>query len=155
MSRLSKNKRVLRTLKIKLLNTLMSHGKKSTTEKILLSSIKQIFKSNKFQLIGLLKLAFMNVTPMFKLNEQIIKKGKRKVKKQIPFFLTDDSNRVMNGLKTLKYTSKKTRGSSPFYKSLSLEIINLIEEESVSISNNNDLKRFLLSNRRYLSTFRW
>ena len=77
-----KHKKSFKILKIKLLNTLMVHGKKNTTEKILLNSTKFICKSQKYRLENLFKLAFINATPMFKLNEQIVKRGKRKIKKQ-------------------------------------------------------------------------
>lgn len=150
-----KHKKSLKTLKIKLLNTLMVHGKKNTVEKILLSSIKFICKSQSSHLENLFKLAFINSTPIFKLNEQIVKKGKRKIKKQIPFFLIDDASRLSHGFKTIKVSSYKSRNSEPFFKSLSVEILNLTNEKSNSILSNKETKNQILLNRRYLSKFRW
>lgn len=150
-----KHKKYLKTLKTKLLNTLMIHGKKNTTEKILLNTIKFICKSQDSNVENLFKLAFINSTPIFKLNEQLVKKGKRKIKKQIPFFLIDDTSRLSHGLKTIKSSSHKFRSSDPFFKSLSAEILNLINEKSNSISSNRETKNQILLNRRYLSKFRW
>ena len=150
-----KKRKSLKVLKTQFLNTLMSNGKKNTTEKILLNTVKLISKLQKFHLINLLKLAFINSTPIFKLNEQLIKRGKKKVKKQIPFFLLTDSTRILYGIKTIKTVSSKTRGSNFFYKSLGSEILNLTKEKSNSIRSNIEIKTQVLANKRYLSKFRW
>lgn len=149
------NRKFPKTLRNKLLNTLMRSGKKNITEKILLNSVKHIYKLNSLNLKNLLSLSFINVISVFKLNEQVVKKGKRKMKKQIPFFLIGDSNRIVHGLKTIHATSFKTRKSEEFYKSLSRELLSLASEKSISISKNNDIKDQVLLNKRHLSKFRW
>lgn len=155
MSQINRNKNLSSTLKTKLLNILMSHGKKNTSEKILFNSIKKIHKAQHFHLKSILKLAFLNSIPVFKLNEQVIKKGKRKVKKKIPFFLVGDSNRIIHGLKVIKETSHKLRQSDSFYKSLSSELINLVKEKSSSMAINREIKNQVSQNKRYVSRFRW
>ena len=152
---MKKNKKSISTLKNKFLNTLMSNGKKNTTEKILLSSAKRIYRLKPINFKLALKLAIINATPLFKLNEQLVKKGKRKIKKQIPFFLVGEYSRLMQGLKIIKLTSDRIRQADPFYKSVSLELINLIEEKSAVLANNNDIKTQAISNKRHLSKFRW
>lgn len=155
MSKLSINKNLSNTLKTKLLNTLMKHGKKNTSEKILLNSLKRTYKMQRFNLKSVLKMAFLNSIPVFKLNEQVVKKGKRKVKKKIPFFLIGDSNRIMHGFKIIKETSHRTRQSDAFYKSLSSEFIGLVKEKSSSIITNSEIKKQVSQNKRYVSRFRW
>ena len=156
MSLVSRNNRKFYNLmKTKFLNTLMSHGKKNTSEKILLQSIKELYKNSPLHMKSLLKLAFINSTPVFKLNEQFVKKGKRKIRKQIPIFLTNDLTRLMQGFRMIKQTSTKTRSSEKFFKSLSRELLNLTEDKSISISNNSNVVKQVLLNKRYLSKFRW
>ena len=133
----------------------MSNGKKNTTEKILLSSAKRIYKLKSINFKCSFKLALINATPLFKLNEQLVKKGKRKIKKQVPFFLAGEYNRLMQGLKIIKSTSKRIRKSNTFYNSVSSELINLMEEKSIVLANNNEIKNQVISNKRHLSKFRW
>ena len=66
-------------LKTKIVNTLMISGKKKTGEKVLLKFAKLLQKSTNKNFKSLVQLAIVNSTPTFKLNEQILKKGKRTI----------------------------------------------------------------------------
>ena len=68
-------------LKNKIVNTLMKSGKKTTGEKILLKSLKSLQKSTDKNFKTLLHSAVVNSTSAFKINEQAVKKGKRKSNK--------------------------------------------------------------------------
>ena len=70
-------------LKNKIINTLMESGKKKTGEKILLKFLKLLQKSTDKNFKVLLQSAIIHSTSTFKLNEQSIKKGKRKAKKSL------------------------------------------------------------------------
>ena len=101
--RLRKNKTTV--FKNKIVNVFMKNGKKHTCEKILLKSSKLLQKSSKKNFQNLVQLAVINTTSAFKLNEQVMKKGKRKSKKITPSFIIKDSLRIMTALKFIKNTT--------------------------------------------------
>jgi len=101
----------------------MRNGKKYTGEKILLKSSKLLQKSSKKPFRNLVQLAVINTTSAFKLNEQVMKKGKRKSTKVTPSFIVKDSLRIMTALKYIKITVYKNKSSINFHKSLVKEIL--------------------------------
>jgi ribosomal protein S7 len=142
-------------LRNKVVNTLMKSGKKKTGEKILLKFVKSLQKSTDKNSKVLLQLAIINSTSTFKLNEQSIKKGKRKAKKNIPAFIISDSLRITTALKLIAKVSAKNRNSNSFYQSLMAEILSSSASKGQSIDQKNELQKQILINKRYLSKFRW
>jgi len=142
-------------LKVKMINTLMINGKKKTGEKILLKFAKLLYKSNTKSFKNLVHLAIINSTSTFKLNEQIIKKGKRKVIKSTPSFILNESIRIMTSLKFIKNAVVKNRNSICFYKSFVNEVLGSSQLKSQSVDQKNQLQKQILINKRYLSRFRW
>jgi ribosomal protein S7 len=142
-------------LKNKVLNTLMLSGKKTTCEKVVLKSVKRLQKSTMKKSRNLIQLAVINSTPTFKLNEQAVKKGKRKATKDVPSFILSDSLRIMMSLKFLKEVASKNRGSVDFYQSLAKEVLSSSFYKSQSVYKKNELQKQVLVNKRYLSQFRW
>ena len=71
-------------LKKKFVNILMNRGNKRTSENILTKSLKLLQKSTTKNHISLIHMSIINATPIFKVNEQSLKKGKRKSKKETP-----------------------------------------------------------------------
>lgn len=142
-------------LKTKMVNTLMLSGKKKTGEKILLKLAKLLQKSNNKNFKSLIQLAIINSTPTFKLNEQIVKKGKRKAIKSTPFFIVTDSLRIMSSFKFLKTAAVRSTTSNHFYKILANEVLAASELKSQSVEKKNELQKQILLNKRYLSKFRW
>ncbi len=153
MKKLKKKKAVI--LKDKIINILMKNGKKHSGEKILLKSSKLLQKSSKKNFKNLVQLAIINTTSVFKLNEQVMKKGKRKSKKIIPSFIVKDSLRIMTALKYIKTTVSKTKSSTNFYKDLGKEILASSSLKSNSIEQRTKLQTQILLNKRYLSKFKW
>jgi len=141
--------------KNKMVNVFMKNGKKHTGEKILLKSSKLIQKSSRKNFKNLVQLAIINTTSAFKLNEQIMKKGKRKSKKITPSFIIQDSLRVMTALKFIRNTVQKKKNSMNSYKNLSNEIIASSSLKSQSIEQKTKLQTQILLNKRYLSKFKW
>ena len=141
--------------KNKMVNVFMKNGKKHTSEKILLKSSKLIQKSSRKNFKNLVQLAIINTTSAFKLNEQIMKKGKRKSKKVTPSFIIQDSLRVMTALKFIRNTVQKKKNSMNSYKNLSNEIIASSSLKSQSIEQKTKLQTQILLNKRYLSKFKW
>ncbi len=100
-------------------------------------------------------MAIINSTSTFKLNEQIVKKGKRKTVRSIPSFVATDQFRIMLSLKLIKDAALKGKGSNEFYESLSNEILMASSLRGQSINVKTDLQKQILANKRYLAKFHW
>lgn len=142
-------------LKSKIVSTLMVNGKKKTGEKILLKFAKRIQKSTDKNFKSLFQTSLINSTPTFKINEQIVKKGKRKVVKVTPTFIVNDALRVTTALKFFKLTVSKNKNSNAFYKTLAKEVLASSILKSQVVDKKNELQKQVLVNKRYLSKFRW
>jgi ribosomal protein S7 len=153
MIKLKKNKTIV--LRNKIINVLMRNGKKHTGEKILLKSSKLLQKSSKKPFRNLVQLAVINTTSAFKLNEQVMKKGKRKSTKVTPSFIVKDSLRIMTALKYIKTTVYKNKSSINFHKSLVKEILASSSLKGQSVEQKTKLQTQILLNKRYLSKFKW
>jgi ribosomal protein S7 len=153
MIKLKKKKTIV--LRNKIINVLMRNGKKHTGEKILLKSSKLLQKSSKKPFRNLIQLAVINTTSAFKLNEQVMKKGKRKSTKVTPSFIVKDSLRIMTALKYIKTTVYKNKSSINFHKSLVKEILASSSLKGQSVEQKTKLQTQILLNKRYLSKFKW
>jgi ribosomal protein S7 len=142
-------------LKTKIINILMINGKKTTGEKILLKFAKKLQKSNNKHFKNLMQLAIVNSTPTFQLNEQIVKKGKRKAVRSTPSFITTDSSRIMSALKLLKRAVEKNKSSNKFYENFVDEVLMASNLKGQSVDKKTELQKQVLVNKRYLSKFRW
>lgn len=142
-------------LKSKIINTLMISGKKKTGEKILLKFAKLLQKSSNKNFKNLVQLAIINSTPTFKLNEQVVKKGKRKSVRSTPSFITSDSLRIMASLKFIVNAVSKNKTSTHFYENLVNEVLASSAVKSQAVDKKNELQKQILINKRYLSKFRW
>ena len=143
------------SLKAKLGNILMSNGKKKTGEKILLKSVKRLQKSAGKNLRTLVQLSIVNTTSTFKLNEQIVKKGKRKTVRVAPSFIPSDSLRLTTSLKFLKVGASKNRKAVSFYEKFTDEILASFTLKSQAVERKNEVQKEIIMNKRYLSRFRW
>jgi ribosomal protein S7 len=153
MIKLKKKKTIV--LRNKIINVLMRNGKKHTGEKILLKSSKLLQKSSKKPFRNLVQLAVINTTSAFKLNEQVMKKGKRKSTKVTPSFIVKDSLRIMTALKYIKTTVYKNKSSINFHRSLVKEILASSSLKGQSVEQKTKLQTQILLNKRYLSKFKW
>ena len=148
-------KKKVTILKDKLINVFMKNGKKFTGEKILLKSSKLLQQLSKKKNLNIVKLAIINTTSVFKLNEQVTKKGKRKSKKITPSFIVKDSLRIMTALKSIQASAKKNKNSMNFHKNLVKEVLASASLKSQSIEQKAKLQNQILLNKRYLSRFKW
>jgi ribosomal protein S7 len=152
MIKSKKNKTIV--LKNKIINVFMKNGNKHISEKMLLKCSKLLQKSSKKHFQHLVQLALINTTSTFKLNEQVMKKGKRKSKKVIPSFIINDSRRIMTSLKYFKTTVCKSKNSANSYKNLAEEILAFSFLKGQS-EQKTKLQTQILLNKRYLSKFKW
>lgn len=150
---LKKNKKF--SMYLKMVNMLMKHGKKKTSEKLVLKFLKFFQKSTNKNAKTLFSLALMNTTFTFKVKEQTIKRGKRKTTRINPVFLTNNYLRIAMVLKFIKENVAKDNNRSVFYKAFVKEILLSAEGKGVIIDKKNNLQKQLLTNKRYLSKFRW
>lgn len=148
-------KKKVTILKNRIINIFMKNGKKRTSEKILLRSSKLLQKSSNKNFQNLVQLAIINTTSAFKINEQVMKKGKRKSKKVTPSFIVKDSLRIMTALKFIKNTVQRNKSSTSLYKDLANEILSSFLSKSQSIEQKTKLQTQILVNKRYLSKFKW
>lgn len=142
-------------LKTKMINVLMRNGEKKTVEKILLKFLKFLQKSTNKRFKNLIQVAIINSTSTFKINEQIIKRGKRKSIRSIPSFITSDVLRVTNSFKLLRNVVFKTKNSNYFYKNLVNEFLASSQLKGQSVEKKVETQKQILMNKRYLSKFRW
>lgn len=151
----SMTKEKTRNFKTKVINVLMKNGKKNTGEKILLKFAKRLQKFSNKHFKNLVQVAIINSTPTFKINEQIVKKGKREYVRSTPSFITSDSLRIMNALKFFKRVVEKNKNSSQFYENFANEVLSSASFRGQSVDKKTDLQKQVIANKRYLSKFRW
>lgn len=142
-------------VKNQIVNNFMKNGKKYTGEKILLKLSKSLQKSTQKNFQIIIQLAIINITPAFKLNEQITKMGKRKSKEMVLSFIVKDSLRIMNALKSIKNVVQKDKSSSSFSKKLNKEILEASAVRGLSVEQKTKLQNQISLNKRYLAQFRW
>jgi ribosomal protein S7 len=142
-------------VKNQIVNSFMKNGKKHVGEKILLKLSKSLQKLTQKNFQTVIQLAIINITPAFKLNEQIMKKGKRKSKKMILSFVMKDSLRIMTALKSIKNVAQKDKNSSSFFRKLSEKVLDTSVLKGSSIEQNPKLQNQILLHKRYLAKFRW
>jgi ribosomal protein S7 len=142
-------------VKNQIVNNFMKNGKKYTGEKILLKLSKSLQKSTQKNFQTIIQLAIINITPAFKLNEQITKMGKRKSKEMVLSFIVKDSLRIMNALKSIKNVVQKDKSSSSFSKKLNKEILEASAARGLSVEQKTKLQNQISLNKRYLAQFRW
>jgi len=150
---MEQKKKKTATFKNKIINVFMKNGNKNISEKILLKSLKLLQKSSKKPFQHLIQLAVINTALTFKLNEQIVKKGKRKSKKIIPLFILKDSSRIMVSLKYIKINAYKSKNSAN--KNIAKEILSFSFLKNQLVEQKTKLQTRILLNKRYLSKFKW
>ena len=143
-------------IKTKLINHLMGNGKKETGEKNLLKSVKELQKNSFKKFNGILKLALIYSTPIFKLHKIKIKKRKKnrtKKFREIPGFIKNKTARTSLAIKFILINTKKKGTSFPkkFYK----EILLNAKNKGTSIQTKNDLQKNVIAKKHFFIYYRW
>jgi len=140
----------------KIINHITLNGKKNTSEKILLSSLKELQKDSKKHSSNTVKLAVIHSTPIFKTHSISNKKQKKRNKKprEIPSFIKTQKSRTSLSLKLIlrSLVNKKPR---VFYLKLKEEILLTAGLKSSSVSLKNELQQQSLLNKRLFRYYRW
>lgn len=138
----------------KLINHLMINGKKHTSEKILLKTLKILQKESSQQCADLLRFALTNATPIFKMHK-ISNKNKRKKKiREIPAFISKPATRESSTIKLiLAHVEKKSVSCYP--KKLKNEIFLAARNENSSALAKKELQKKILLKKHLFAYFRW
>ena len=151
-------KKQFKPLETKISNHLMFNGKKKTSEKIFLKSSKLIQKSITKNQKDLIKLAFINVSPIVKLKQELKKKTKRKKQnaKEFPYIIKKH-NRIFLAIKSiLKNSNNKEYKTSSFYVTLKQIILLNSQNKGNLIDNKYNSYESALKKKKYIYIkYRW
>jgi ribosomal protein S7 len=141
-------------IKKKIVNHFMKDGKKPTSEKILLNSLKELQKSSLKQSEELIKNAVINLLPIFKINKienKKQKKNKRKIK-EIPLFIVNNNSRISLAIKIIIESLKK---QACFFKDFNTEILASNQQKGYAMQIKSELQKKVIYNKRYFRFYRW
>lgn len=142
-------------IKNKLINHLVSKGKKSKSEKIVLKSFKSLQLNSKKSSKKLFQLALIYNTPIFKINTITQKKRKKKKQKTkiIPAFILRKSSRISFAIKFITKTAKEKNQS--LFQKLPEKIILSSQNKNQSIETKQETQKQAFSNRHLFKHYRW
>lgn len=143
-------------LKEKIINHLMTNGKKRTSENIFLKCLKYFQKISNKNYKNIIKLGITNATPTFLL-KTVTKKKKRKKKETIIPFLPKKKIRISHAIKTIikETTKQKKNVIKKHYTNLTLEILLSAKKESETIKKKIEIQKEVIQKKKRLSRFRW
>lgn len=141
-------------IKKKIINHFMKNGKKTTSEKILLNSLKELQKISFKQSEELVKNAIINSLPVFTIHKIENKKQNKKKKKikEIPFFIVNNKSKISLAIKLIIKSLKK---QACFFKDFNNEILANNQQKGNSIQLKAELQKKVIYNKRYFRFYRW
>jgi len=133
-TQLEENNKKKFKLKEKIINHLMTDGKKRTSENIFLKSLKYFQKTCNKNYKNIIQMGVINATPTFLL-KTIIKQKKKKKKEILIPFIPKEKIRISHAIKTIiKETAAQKRNIiKKNYTNLTLEILLSAQKESETI----------------------
>lgn len=140
-------------VKNKIINHLISNGKKNTSEKLLLKTIKELQKTSLKQSKKLVNLAIILSIPVFKVHK-MIKKTKKKKIREIPVIISSKKARISLSIKFI-LTTLKEKSLKYFYIKFYQEIFLNIKNESSAILNKNKIQKNALLKKHFFYYYRW
>jgi ribosomal protein S7 len=138
------------SLKTKISNHLMINGQKKTCEKIFLKSLKMLQKTVIKNHHNILKLAIINSAPIIRIKQ--IKKKKKKVIKEFPFFL-NEKNRISFSIKNI-LSALTEKSKINIYSKLKQEIFLSSQNKNEILKKQETLQNYALTKKKY-SHYRW
>ena len=142
-------------IKNKLINHLITKGKKSKSERIVLENLKTLQISSKKSSKKLFQLALICNTPIFKINTITQKKRKKKKQKAkiIPAFISHKLSRISFAIKFITKATKHK--NNLLFKRLSEEILLSSQRKSQSIEAKKETQKQVFLNRHLFKYYRW
>ena len=148
----------MKTAQIKqnIYNLIMKNGKKQTSEKLFLKSLKLIQKHSKFEnSTEILKVSIVNNAPLTKI-KTVMRNKKRRNKHNITFpYLLTFNQKILVSIKNLILDSRNNKNSKFFFENFTNEIItNTCNKQSKSIEkiSNQHNEAFL---KKKFANYRW
>lgn len=140
----------IKRLKENIFNRIMLNGKKQTSEKLFLRSLKKIQKNyTKKNFEDLVKIGLINSAPII-----FLKQIKRKRKRTVEFpFLLELNSRMSYGIKHILNNCRKKKSIS-FYNQLELEFINSAKNISQSVKKKKELHQESFLKKKF-ANYRW
>jgi len=135
----------------KIINELLIHGKKTTSEKVWLKSIKYLNKLNIKNPKKLISRSIINVAPLFKI-KQLKNKKRRLQLKEFPYIVRD-KNRISSALKFISISSEK-KIEAKIHKLLVTELLRVANNSGISINKKKNLYDYAFLKKKYFF-FRW
>lgn len=142
-------------IKKKIINHLTLKGEKKTGEKLFLKSIKKLQKESLKRTEDLIKLALVNVSPLFKIQTFVTKRKKKKKNvREVPFFLQNNNSRISLAIKFIikAVGVKKSHG---FCTQWSDEILANSQCSGDAVKMKNELQKQVLLKKRFFMFFKW
>ena len=136
-----------KSIKLKFLNFMLTNGKKYTSEKLLLDSLKIIQKKKKKNSKSIIKLSLKSVNIIL----STIQIKRRKLVTSVPFFLTK-SKRLSNSIKLIVKDSISSKKNLPL--GLQDNILKLSENKGDTKSKSISIHTNAFTNKN-LSNYRW
>jgi ribosomal protein S7 len=133
-------------IKSKIINNVTLNGKKDTSNKILLKSLKQLQKNSLKQSKKLINLSFILTTPIFKIHK-ITKKRKKKRILEIPVLINSNISKLSLAIK-LFLSILRTKKAEHFYTKFYKETLSNIQNEKSSIKLKNNTQKQALTKKR-------
>jgi ribosomal protein S7 len=140
-------------IKNKLINNLLTDGKKNTGERIVLKSLKELQKYSNKQSKKLIQLSIISALPTFKVHKISNKKNKKKKIKEIPSFIHNKNARISLAIKFILNSVEKEKCN--FFTKFKQEIILNSQLKSSSIDLKNELQKQALIKKHYLINYKW
>ena len=140
-------------IKKKFINIFMKNGKKTTSEKNLLNSLKDLQKVSSKQSEKLIKNAVINSLPVFAFHKTENKRRKKKKRKirEIPFFIVKNNARISLAIKLILKSLKK---QACFFKDFNKEILSNNQQKGSTLLKT-ELQKKVKHIKRYFRFFRW
>jgi len=144
----------MKEIKQTVFNLIMKNGKKQTSEKLFLKSIKLLQKSTEKNTINILKTSIVHSSPLTKM--KIYRRNKKRKTKHIitfPYLLTFKQKNVL-GIKNLVLSSQNKQIPNHFFNNFSNQLINSSNKQGKILEKilTDHNEAFL---KKKFSNFRW
>lgn len=135
----------------------MMNGKKNTSEKLFLKSLKTLQITSLKQPKQLLQLCVINLILTFKLHKSTNKKIRKKRRKIriTPVYIGKPLQRISFGIKLFLKQLRKRKSNEYFYKKLTNELLLLADNRGIGAELQSETRKNVIKNKRYLKNYKW
>jgi len=137
----------------KLINTLMFHGKKKASKRLLSVLYKNISKKTKKKIVSILICSLLNCLPILSVKTLRNKNRKKTSHRYIPFFIKKNY-RTRSAIKVLlnKHQIKKIKSLQS--ESLCNHFLNWSKFDNTSLKNKDEAYKIVFANKKF-ANYRW